>query len=181
MKTKIPIIVASILLLCASCTESTSYSNSLKEEEKLIANFIERQGITVVDTEPTTLEAWGEKVYWKVPDYDNFYFHLINQGDTTQDEIESGDIINLRYTQYTLEAYADTTRYWTTDDSAFPIEMKYGVSSDNACTGWHLAIKYMKYTGASCKIICPSKLGFDDANSDVIPYGYDMKIQVKHP
>ena len=29
------------------------------------------------------------------------------------------------------------------------------------------------------KIICPSKLGFTDQNNNVIPYGYDMKIQIK--
>lgn len=171
-------LILSLLAIAAltACNDSTSYSTQLKEEETLITNFISRQGLTIVDTEP---EQWGEKVYWKVPDYDNFYFHLVTAGDTASAEVETNDIINLRYTRYTLEAYADTMRMWTTDDSAYPVQFKYWTSDNNACTGWQVAVKYMKHSGAQCKIICPSKLGFDTENSSVIPYGYDMKIQIK--
>ena len=53
------------------------------------------------------------------------------------------------------------------------------VSSEQSCTGWQVALKYMKYTDSECKIICPSKLGFSNENSAVIPYGYDLKIKIK--
>ena len=173
MTTKHLIISLLSIVALTACSDSTSYSNQLEAEEKLIDNFISRQGITVVDEEPA---QWGEKVYWRIPDYDNFYFHLVSPGDTASAEVETNDLINLRYT---LEAYADTLRAWNTDDSAYPIQFKYWTSDDNACTGWQVAVKYMKHSGAQCKIICPSKLGFDSENSSVIPYGYDMKIQIK--
>ena len=176
MTTKHLIISLLSLVALTACNESTSYSNQLEAEEKLIDNFISRQGITVVDEEPA---QWGEKVYWRIPDYDNFYFHLVSPGDTASAEVETNNKINLRYIRYTLEAYADTLRAWNTDDSAYPIQFKYWTSDDNACTGWQVAVKYMKHSGAQCKIICPSKLGFDSENSSVIPYGYDMKIQIK--
>jgi hypothetical protein len=52
-------------------------------------------------------------------------------------------------------------------------------NDNNACIAWHIAVGLMKYSGTSCKIICPSKLGFDDANTSVTPYGYDISILVK--
>lgn len=168
-------LLMSIAFVLIGCNNNT-YSDDLKEEQKLIENFIQRQGIQVVTEEPT---EWGDKVYWKLPDYDNYYFHLVQQGDTASAELEAKDKVLLRYRQYTLEAYADTVSFWTTLDSPNPVELQYMVSSQASCTGWQVALQYMKYSGAECKIICPSKLGFTDQNSNVIPYGYDMKIKIK--
>ena len=168
-------LLLSIVFVLIGCNNNT-YSDDLKEEQKLIENFIQRQGIQVVTEEPS---EWADNVYWKLPDYDNYYFHLVQRGDTTSAELEAKDKVLLRYRQYTLEAYADTVSFWTTLDSPNPVELQYMVSSQASCTGWQLALQYMKYSGAECKIICPSKLGFTDQNSNVIPYGYDMKIQIK--
>ena len=168
-------LLLSIVFVLIGCNNNT-YSDDLKEEQQLIENFIQRQGIQVVTEEPS---EWADNVYWKLPDYDNYYFHLVQRGDTTSAELEAKDKVLLRYRQYTLDAYADTISYWTTLDSPNPVELQYMVSSQASCTGWQLALQYMKYSGAECKIICPSKLGFTDQNSNVIPYGYDMKIQIK--
>lgn len=168
-------LLLSIVFILVGCNNNT-YSDDLKEEQKLIENFIQRQGIQVVTEEPT---EWKENVYWKLPDYDNYYFHLVNPGDTASAELEAKDKVLLRYRQYTLEAYADTISNWTTLDNPNPVELQYMVSSSSSCTGWQIALQYMKHSDAECKIICPSKLGFSDQNSSVIPYGYDMKIKIK--
>jgi hypothetical protein len=175
-----------ILLLLAGIASSCNknvYSEQLKKEEKLIESFIARQGIQVVDTEPTSMEEWGDNVYWRVPDYDNFYFHMTTLGDTLpsakEAEIESGETVLLRFKRYTLEEYSDTIYNWTTMDSSDPIKFEYLVNSEKACTGWQVALKYMRYTDSQCKIICPSKMGFSDENSSVTPYGYDLKIKIK--
>ena len=152
-----------ILLLLASVVCSCNknvYSELLKEEEKLIESFIARQGIQIVEEMPTTMAEWGEKVYWKVPDYDNFYFHLVDEGDTISAELEAKErektgIKNLR------------------------IKFQYMINSSESCTGWQVALKYMKHHNSQCKIICPSKLGFEEENSSVTPYGYDLKIKIK--
>ena len=174
-KISITALLLSIVFILAGCNNNT-YSDDLKEEEELIENFIQRQGIQVVTEEPT---EWKEDVYWKLPDYDNFYFHLVNPGDTTSAELETKDKVLLRYRQYTLEAYADTISNWTTQDAPEPVTLQYMVSSNSSCTGWQIALQHMKHSDAECKIICPSKLGFSDQNSSVIPYGYDMKIKIK--
>lgn len=166
-----------LLLLVTGCKENNNiYSDLLKAERKLIENYIQRNGIEVVTEMP---EVWGDNVYWKHPDYDNFYFHLEQVGDTTQPEVEVHDRILLRFKRYTLEEYADTLSNWTTLDNPNPITFEYMSSSEDACTGWHIAIQQMKYTNAQCKIICPSKMGFSEENSTVTPYGYDLKIIIK--
>lgn len=174
-KISLSALLLSIVFILVGCNNNT-YSDDLKEEQKLIENFIQRQGIQVVTEEPT---EWKENVYWKLPDYDNYYFHLVNPGDTTSAELEAKDKVLLRYRQYTLEAYADTISNWTTLDNPNPVELQYMVSSSSSCTGWQIALQYMKHSDAECKIICPSKLGFSDQNSSVIPYGYDMKFKIK--
>lgn len=165
-----------LLITFTACNDSNVYSDLLKEERKLIESFIQRQGIKVVTEEPT---EWGDNVYWQIPEYDNFYFHLVARGDTTQPALEANEDVLLRFNRYTLDYPADTIYYWTTLDSPNPVKIQYMVSSEQSCTGWQIALKYMKYTDAQCKIICPSKLGFSEENSAVIPYGYDLKIKIK--
>ena len=91
-KISISALMMSIVFIVIGCNNNT-YSDDLKEEQTLIENFIQRQGIQVVTEEP---KEWGENVYWKLPDYDNYYFHLVNAGDTTSAELEAKDKVNLR-------------------------------------------------------------------------------------
>ena len=111
-----------LLLIVAGCKNNNVYKDLLKQEEKLIEEFIKRNKIQVVEEQP---EVWGENVYWKVPDYDDFYFHLVAQGDTTQPEVKENDIVLVRLKQYGLEAYTDTISCWTTLDSPEPIKLQY--------------------------------------------------------
>jgi hypothetical protein len=92
MKTKV-IYLLLLILIVTACNDTKSYSDLLQQERKLIENFISRQGINVVYEEPTT---WENNTYWKLPDYDNLYFQLVERGDTTQ-EFEAKDIVNRRY------------------------------------------------------------------------------------
>ena len=177
MKTKL-IYLAFAALLLAACQNKNVYSDLLKAERKIIDNYISANNIKVVDSieMPTN---WEDNLFWKVPDYDNYYFHLVTPGDTTQAEVEKQETILLRFKRYTLDAYADTLYNWTTQDSPNPIKFQYLINNEYSCTGWQIAVKYMKYPDAQCKIICPSKMGFSEENSTVTPYGYDLKIKIK--
>ena len=179
---KIQLILVGIVLLVAYGCNSNIYSEQLKKERKLIESYIARHGLIIVDTLPAD-DQWDEKTYYRVPDYDNFYFHMVELGDTLSSaeeaEIESGETVLLRYKRYTLNEYPDTIYNWTTMDGSEPIKLQYMVSSETSCTGWQVALKYMRYSDSQCKIICPSKMGFSDENSSVTPYGYDLKIKIK--
>lgn len=179
MKTKFfsfIILLTAVVLGCISCKSSTAYSTLLKNEKELMADYIKRNHINIIYEEPE-YDQWKENDYLEIADY--CYFHLSQMGDTaSHDTIEYKDVIELRYRRYTLNVNADTISYWTSNDSPYPVEFQYGVTSNQACDAWHYAIKHMRFSGAEGKLLCPSKLGFQDGNN-VIPYGYDLKIKVR--
>ena len=179
-----------LVVVLSSCNQT--YSNQRRAEDRLIGNYISRNELNIFYEEPAADYVWAEKDYLKVPGYDNFYFHLIERGDSVRyDTLSSGrvdtvdlkivanDLIVVRYKQFELTEYADTMSYWTTLDQAYPYEFHYLNTSDCEAVGWHLAVKYMKYPNSQCQIIQPSKLGFDVDQNSVTPYGYIMKIKVK--
>lgn len=178
MKMRQYTIFACLLLLLAGVTScnQNSYSAKRAAEDKLIEDFIKRQGINIIYTEPAD-SLWGEKDYLKVSGYDDLYFHLVRPGDKSY-TVKAYDKVLVRYIRYTLDAIADTASYMTTAEQAYPTQFMYQVDYTTAPVGWHVAVKYMKHSGAACKIICPSKQGLDADKSSVTPYGYDMQIQI---
>lgn len=184
MKKILILFIGSCLMM--ACT-GTSYSKLLKEEKKTISNFMDREGIYTTDKWPG-MKEWPEKLYYEVPGYDNFYFHLIAVGDTSYVDddgvkhsikpVAPSETIILRYKKYGLTYGSDTISYWNTQDMPYPLEFKYMTSSDG-CTAWQVATQLMQYSNAHCRIICPSKVGELAAQSSVTPYGYEMLIRIK--
>ena len=161
-----------IALLTTGC--NNTYSDLLKAEKKLIDSYIDRSSTP----------------YHGVSNYDYFYFYQTLKGPDSievdgikkSNAIALGDRVLIRYRKYGLEAYTDTISYWSTDDGGSPITFVYDFSNSTgvSCTGWHVAISQMGTYGSECKIICPSKLGFNSDNATVTPYGYDLHVE-KHP
>lgn len=176
-QTLFALLTVSVMLFLSGCKQTNTYSKLLQKEKKIISDFIAREEINVVDEMPS---VWGEKDYYAVPEFDNFYIHIVEQ-DTNAPVIEEGNIVLMRYKKYGLTAYSDTTRYWNTDDGGNPIRFQYGNFSDEYyCAGWTAAVKVAKYSGTHCRIICPSKMGFTEDNTSVIPYGYELLFKVKN-
>ena len=191
MKKIIFIGLIGLSLITTGCTQNT-YSHLRNLEDKLITNYIRRNGLMIVEEEPAEDHVWGEKEYYKVQGYDNFYFHLIERGDsiwvdsisptesdTTDLTIIANDLIIMRYKRFALTENADTLSYWTTTNQAYPMEFHYGNTSECESVAWHIAVKLMKYPDSQCEIIVPSKLGFSAEQSTVTPYVYILKIKVK--
>ena len=181
-----------LLFLITGCSSNT-YSRLRDQEDKLIANYISRNNLTIVTEEPSIDHVWGEKEYYKVAGVDNFYFHLITRGDsvqldsvsptrtdTTDLTIVTNDVIIVRYKQFMLTENADTLSYWTTLEQAYPYEFHYGNTTECEAVGWHMAVRLMKYPESQCELIVPSKQGFSVDQNSVTPYGYIMKIKVKN-
>lgn len=187
------LVVGLLTILVLSGCSNSSYNSLRNAEDKLIANYISRNNLNILKEEPAADYVWGEKDFYKVPDVDDFYFHLRHRGDsvridsvsstrfdTIDLEIVAGDLIVLRYKQFELTENADTLSYWTTLDQAYPYEFHYLNTVECEAVGWHLAVKYMKYPDSECEIIQPSKLGFSAEQMSVTPYGYILKIKVKN-
>ena len=180
-----------LAMIAISCNNNT-YSRLRAQEDKLIANYISRNNLEIVTTEPSDDHVWAENEYYKVAGVDNFYFHLISRGDsvrydtisatridTVDQKIIANDLIVARYKRFGLTENADTLSYWTTLDQAYPTEFHYLNTVECECMAWHYAVKLMKYPDSQCEIIVPSKLGFSDDQSTVTPYVYILKIKVK--
>lgn len=173
------------ILGMAGCRSANSYSNLLKAEKNLIKAYIARNELQIVDTMPSD-EAFASnpKLYYRCTDYDNLYYRLEKRGTVTEDSLAASQRIAMRYIQYTLEEHADTASFWTTLDSSNPVVFLYLTDLYNAkpasCAAWHVAARYMQYDQSECQIICPSKAGFTEAASAVIPYGFRLKLRV-HP
>ena len=188
-------VVGAILLgiLFTACNNST-YSYLRDEENKLINNYISRNNLVILEEEPSIDHVWAENEYYHgdITYYGDYYFHLIERGDsvridsigpdkkdTIDLEIVTGDVIVARYKQFDLSENPDTLSYWTTLDQAYPFEFHYGNTSECESMAWHAAIGLMKYPNSQCQIIVPSKTGFANEQQYVTPYVYILKIKVK--
>ena len=200
MKRVIICLLIGLPILFISCAGNT-YSALRQQEARLIANYLSRNALNVLTADPDIDYVWGEKDYYKVPGYDNLYFHLISRGDSTRVDsisptvndtvdltIIRNDVIIARYKKFALTEGADTLSYWTTLDQAYPYEFIYAVTSGTSSgytqicesVGWHVAVGLMKYPESSCEVIVPSKLGFMNDETSVTPYVYILKIKVKN-
>ena len=147
-----------------------------------------RNHYRTVDHEPEG-DAWEEGLYFAVPGYDNLFIHLIKRGSKER-VLPSGEVeekeplqptenVVIRYRKFTLTENPDTISYWSTLDSAYPVEFKYLTDYTNACTAWHVAAGIMGYSESECYIVCPSKLGFPEDQNTVTPYGYHLHMQIR--
>ena len=170
-------ILGTAAVVLTSCN-SNSYSADLKAEKNLIEDYIAREHINVIKEMPENDADWGEKDYYQVAGYDYLYFHLIKRGPK-ENPISATETVVMRFKQYTLTTSPDTADYWTTLNSAYPLEFTYLTDYTTAPTAWHVAVGLMQYSESECKIICPSKLGFTDDQTTVTPYGYHMKMKIK--
>lgn len=157
---------------CKNKEESIRYADRLKTQEKLIKEFISRENIDVLDNFPAD-SVFKSNQY--VLTKSGLYFQLTKKGEG--EDIKSGNKVQVRYKQKTLEKNAIMENFWTTQDEPRPTEVEYMISMDKDCEAWHEAIGYMRKSGAECKIIVPGNIGFSVPQANLIPYFFEMKIK----
>lgn len=163
-------------IIISSCSNQRTYARQLDDEKTLIAAFISRYNINVMNSFP-------KDSVWKDNDYvlltSGLYFHMVNYGDVSStDSLEFKDKVVARYKQYTLDVVSDTISNWSTIDFPSPPVFVYGDYSQS-CIGFQEAVSYMKRNDSEAKFIIPSKLGFSNYMTSVTPLGYDMKIKIQ--
>lgn len=158
------------MVTLVACESTYNYSQLQKQEEKLIDDWLKREGITILDEFPED-SIFSESEMFHFPD--GIYFQMFDKGES--DTLRHGDEIVLRYIQSTLDENPSVENYWTTQDRPIPHPITYG-NTKYSCEGWQKAFELMKRSGAHARIIVPSKIG--RYTSEVIPYLYEMKIKV---
>lgn len=167
-----------LALLGVACSNN-SYSKARKSEKKLIQSYVDREDLNILSEEPDYF-SWGKKDFYALTNLDdNCYFHLTKPGDTTQAAVISGNECLIRYKKYTLEENPDTISTWNTNELTYPISIIYPNTAAPSCQAWAYAIMHMKYSGAECKLVCPSTVGFTADNSSVTPYIYELKLTIR--
>ncbi len=170
------ILFLSIIIIPGGCKDRDSvYSVQRKAEKKLIEEYIKRENIKVLDAFPADNQFADNEF---VRTESGLYFQLVDAGTGT-DTVAYNDKVIIRYKRWQLSAYSDTTSYWTTDESAYPLTFQYGISSDASCEAWQEAVGYMKRNNSHAKLIVESKLGFSDDENSVTPYAYEIKIKIQ--
>ena len=154
-----------------ACKKNT-YGEDLKAEKILIDEFIQREGIKVLDEFPT--DSFAESEYVKTSS--GLYFRMEKQADDTTAKVEVGDIVSVKYLEYTLTTTPDTANFWDTQESPYLQEFVYDGTSTVFSQAFQEAVSYMKYSGTEAKLIVPDKIGFYSTDMLVIPYGYHLKI-----
>ena len=162
--------------IIVSCDDNVTYAEQLRAEKELIADYIKRNNIKVINELPDdTVFPWPDNTYYLSPS--GMYFRLVERGNAVDSlAVAKGNKINPRYHQYTLTTTPDTISDWSTIDYAFPSSFYYG-DLTQACDAWHEAVEYMKYSNSIARLIVPSKLGFEADENSVTPYGYYLKIK----
>ncbi len=171
------------ILTAASCQNQyeSNYADQVKAEKKLLADYISRQNIDVLeDVKFDSIYAPNQFVH---NDLTGLYFQLLDKGTGT-DTVAVGDEVIVRYMKYDLTENPDTLFNMSTDDSLFGESFYWGdASSTNyykyACEAWHEAVGYMKFDGARAKLIVPHRIGFSSDKTPATPYGYEINIRVK--
>ena len=95
MKRRIVWALIGIAFIVTGCNNNT-YSRLRDQEDKLIANYISRNNLVILDEEPSIDHVWAEKEYYKVKGYDNLYFHLISRGDTVSIDTVRQDTVSTK-------------------------------------------------------------------------------------
>lgn len=168
------LIAFAAVLFATSCSDTVTYAEQLAAEKKMIKEYIKDNGINVLSKSPT---VWGPKDY--VLTSTGLYYHLVSSGDMSY-KVDTGDIVIPRYKEFSLADTSDiTTSNLSVADYPFPATYSYKMSTSALCAAFRQAIDSMKYSGARAYLIIPSKIGFYSTAEDVIPYGYDLNIQIQ--
>jgi hypothetical protein len=165
-------------LFASSCSSTPTYAQLLDDEQALIHGFVVRNNIQLVSTFPAD-SIWmknGKEIYAETAS--GLYFHMVNYGDSikSKDTLLLNNTVVPRFLEYTLGVPADTISNWTTVDYPYPSDFVYG-DLTQSCKAFQEAASYLKRNGAQCKLIVPSKIGFNADMMAVIPRGYDLKIK----
>ena len=168
------LIAFAAVIFTTSCSDTVTYAEQLAAEKKLIKQYISDKGINVLSKSP---KVWGANDY--VLTSTGLYYHLEDSGDTSY-KVDTGDIVIPRYKEFSLADPSDiTTSNMSVADYPFPETYSYKMSTSALCAAFRQAIDSMKYNGARAYLIIPSKIGFYSTAEDVVPYGYDLKIQIQ--
>lgn len=163
----------------ASCDEGESYSDLLKEEQKVSNWFLAQHRVCNEIPADSVFEVGPDAPYYRLDDDGYVYMQVLNVGDG---EIPAaGDQVYFTFTRYNIETmYEDKTLdiagegnqddFLASVGNTYFIYQNYSVtSSAQFGSGIQMPVSYLGYN-SEVNILLKSYYGFSNENTTCIPF-----------
>ena len=145
------LLLIGFMLASSACNRQKSPQELLKEENKAIDRFINKNGFKILSEYPKD-RIFQEKEFYR--DATGLYIHVIDSGNGTR--VKVNQTVLCRY--YGQVSFKKDTLQYSSDYQ--PDEFIYGrgTFSNATCTAWEYALQYVG-DESEVSLIIPSKLG----------------------
>lgn len=172
------------ILLLASCDDTESYSDLLKEEDRACNWYLAQHRVELTIPEDSNFEYGDDAPFYRMDDDGYVYMQVITKGDM-DDRPESGDKVLFRFsrrnikTMYDNDGEADVegnmdnmassigATYFFYGNTILPNTTQFG-------TGIQLPMDYLGYY-SEVNLVLKSYSGFTTDQSSCIPYIINIK------
>lgn len=168
-------------IIIASCDDSESYADLLKDENKAVNNFLADQRIESDIPKDSIFESGKDAPYYKMDEDGNIYMQVINPG-TKDNKAKTDQLIYFRFTRYNLLEYSNGVlpEGWgnANDFDYKNTEFRFGNYTLPSSSQWGTAIQLpLYYLGIDCEVnlVIKSQYGYTDEISNVIPFLYNVR------
>ena len=194
-------IILSLMLSFVSCKKTQTYAEMLEQEEESIQKFLESGGryTAAIPSDISQIAASGnrDEISSSVPFYElpnGVYMQVIDKGNGRK--IKEGERVIFRFLRINLNTWAaypytikmfDVNKggtgnfyYTNVDDFYFDYSPNYSISLSPYYT-YGLGIEYpLPHLSDRAKVYCviPSKVGFAESVSSVVPYLYYIEYSL---
>jgi hypothetical protein len=175
------LLAALVAPVIVGCSDSESYSNLLKAEEKATNWYLADKTIALTIPEDSVFITGEDAPYYKMDDDGYLYMQVINAGDPNNRAVK-GDKVYFRYRRMNIKTlYTTGSATWSgnTDDmemSTSNFWYKNYVLSESTTYGTAIQTP-LNYLGYDCEVnlVLRSYYGFSADQSYCNPYAMNVK------
>lgn len=161
-----------------SCSDSESYSDLLREEEKAVNAFLSQNQVTLeLPADSISFITGKDAPFYKLDEDGYVYMQVVSIGD--REKIEPGDKVYFRFTRKNLKAEylgLESSDEGNADDFTLGIGNPYFIynntyltSSSQWGTGIQMPMKFFGYN-SEVNLVLKSYYGFSSDQSACLPY-----------
>lgn len=177
------IMLSSSLLISSGCSDSESYSDMLRDEEKAVNWFLAQKKVVVDVPADSIFEVGPDAPYYRMDEDGTVYMQVITAGDCKNRPV-SGEKVMFRFARQNiimLYAGTDSPPYGNADDlasSVGPTFFFYGnktlPTTTQFGTGMQLPMDYLGFN-SEVNLVLKSYSGFTQDQSTCQPYLVNVK------
>lgn len=163
------------------CDSGKSYADLLTEETHAVNYYLSNH--RVIDEIPadSVFEYGADAPYYRIDEDSNLYMQVINPG-TSDNKVESDELIYFRYTRYNLRFYYETDEMIGSGNSnnlnIQATSFRFGNTMLSSASEFGMGIQEpLKFLGVDCEVnlVVKSQLGPTADIAAVVPYMYNLR------